>query len=530
LKSAKLVFLIELAAALIFGLCINASLLRDADTWWLLGLGRWICDHHSLPATDPFSYTMAYQVGRQYLPHQWLSAVTFYLTYHVGAIQPLLMLCVGVLFGAFVVLPLRALKSTAPVWFAFALTAVGVFAAKFHFLARPEIFSYLLEALMLTCLNAHRLKGLQPNAAQNQETKPSRIFAGLDFGFISAVAVIFVLWCNFHSGFIFGAIFLVAYSSSSVLIGVLKKNLQAVDWAAIVVTCSLPLLALVNPFGLRLLIYLKEQLWFDPYGNENTVGEMMPIALTNPVFFPFFVLVLTFIVLQLLALRKSQGSDRSALFLLTSVFVSALPICVAFLHRRLILFAVLVILFECAVIMRQWRGAITKLETESESNANTKTVGRFWRVSNLVVPVLVSMISVPAAFAWFGCDNRWDIHALSVVDKGIDFVKENARDRRIFNDFLLGDRMIWLTPGHPLVFTDTRYDMYGSKLVDEYDVVSMGQPGWQNVLDKYKVEMVCFFVKSRIVELLREQPEWRMVYSDSRTAVFERQIEKDGGK
>jgi hypothetical protein len=151
---------------------------------------------------------MVYQTGCQYLPHQWLSAVTFYLTYHLGAIQPLLMLCVGVLFSAFVVLPLRALKSAAPFWFAFALTAVGVFAAKFHFLARPEIFSYLLEALMLTCLNAHRLKGLKPDPAQNQELQPSQIFASLDFGFICSIAVIFVLWCNFHSGFIFGAIFL----------------------------------------------------------------------------------------------------------------------------------------------------------------------------------------------------------------------------------------------------------------------------------------------------------------------------------
>ncbi|MDR3615425.1 MAG: hypothetical protein P4L53_17840 [Candidatus Obscuribacterales bacterium] len=505
---------------MIFGLYINASLLRDADTWWLLGLGRWICEHRSLPLTDPFSYTMAYQAGRQYLPHQWLSAVTFYLTYHLGAIQLLLMLCVGVLFSAFVVLPLRALKSAAPFWFAFALTAVGVFAAKFHFLARPEIFSYLLQALMLTCLYVHRLKVLKLNPEQSQELKPSQIFASLDFGFISAVAVIFVLWCNLHSGFIFGAIFLVAYSFSSLLIGVWRKSLRSVDWTVIAVTCLLPLLAVVNPFGLKLLIYLKEQLWFDPF--ENTVGEMMPISLTNPTFFPFFVLVLTFIGLLLLTLRRSLSSNQSALFLLTSVLVSASPIFVAFQHRRLILFAVLVILFECAVIMHAWRRAIAQTDSEPELNANANRVSFLWRLSTWTVPVVVSMISVPVAFAWFGCDNRWDLHALSVVDRGVDFVKANAHDRRIFNDFLLGDRMIWLTPGHPLVFMDTRYDMYGGKLVEEYDVVSMGQPGWQNVLDKYKVEMVCFFVKSRIADLLREEPEWRMVYSDSRTVVFER--------
>jgi hypothetical protein len=526
LKSAKLVFLIELAAALIFGLCINASLLRDADTWWLLGLGRWICDHHSLPATDPFSYTMVYQTGRQYLPHQWLSAVTFYLTYHLGAIQPLLMLCVGVLFGAFVVLPLRALMRTAPLWLAFALTGVGVFAAKFHFLARPEIFSYLLEALMLSCLFTHRLKAIEQNAKQTQDKQLRKILASLDFRFIARVSVIFVLWCNFHSGFIFGAIFLVAYSLSSSLIAVFRKSFLAVDWTVIAVTSLLPLLAMINPFGLKLLIYLREQLWFDPFG--NSVGEMMPISLTNPAFFPFFVLVLAFIGLLLLALRQSLKANQSALFLLTSVLVSALPICVAFIHRRLILFAVPVILFECAMIMLQWRGAPPKPALLSESNANGGE--RLWGLSMQVVPVLASMISVPLAFAWFGCDNRWDVHALSVVDNGIDFVKEHAHDRRIFNDFLLGDRMIWLTPEHPLVFLDTRYDMYGSKIVDEYDVISMGQPGWQNLLDKYKVEMVCFFVKSRIADLLREEPEWRMVYSDSRTVVFERTIEKGLGK
>ena len=517
LRSSTAISFLEVGAALIFGLCFNASLLRDADTWWLLGLGRWICDHRGLPLTDPFSYTMAFQVGRQYLPHQWLSALAFYSVYHLGAIQSLLMMIVGVLFASFVALPLRALKRTMPFWFALALTALGVFAAKFHFLARPEIFSYLFEGLMLTCLTEHRLKVLKPIATENK----------LDAGFIAAVVVIFVLWCNFHSGFIFGAVVLTTYSCATFLIGCLKKSRQLFDWSAIFTTALLPLLALINPFGARLLIYLKDQLWFDPF--LNTIGEMTPISLSNLVFVPFFVLIVVFGVLLLVSLRKTLASGQSAFLLLSSLLIVVLPILVAFQHRRFILFAVLVILFESAVLMSQLRGEVI----EREADAKLIGLRRFSFLPSLLLPILVSMISVPIAFAWFGCDNRWDLHALSVVDKGVDFVRDNAHDRRIFNDVLLGDRMIWLTPEHPLVFLDTRYDMYGGKLVDEYDIVSMGQPGWQKVLDKYNVELVCFFVKSGIANVLRAEPAWRTVYSDSRTIVFERvlnrQIEKNMG-
>lgn len=446
----------------------------------------------------------------------------------MGAIQALLMLSVGVLFGAFVILPLNSLKKTTPLWLAVALTALGVLAAKFHYLARPEIFSYMFEGLMLTCLTEHRLKAQNSDLTQKSKLSPSQIFADLDFGFIAAVIVIFILWCNFHSGFIFGAVLLATYSASSLLVAALSKNSRLVDFSAIVAAVLLPLAAFINPFGIRLLVYLKEQLWFDPF--LNTIGEMTPIVLTNPVFAPFFVLIFVFVILLLLTLRKTLAAGQKAFFLLTSLCIVVPPIVVAFEHRRLILFAVLVMLFESTVLMSQWRGITSEQSVEPQIDANLNQSNRFWRLPAPFLPVLVSMISVPLAFAWFGCDNRWDVHVLSVVDKGIAFVRDNAQDRRIFNDFMLGDRMIWMTPEHPRVFLDTRYDMYGSKLVDEYDVISMGQPGWQNVLDKYKVEMVCFFVKSRIADLLREEPEWKMVYSDSRTIVFERTIEKVLGK
>src|SRR6266404_6918164 len=43
--------------------------LFSADYPWLLRMGQWIIDHHSLPVRDPFSWTT---VDRPLVPHQWL--------------------------------------------------------------------------------------------------------------------------------------------------------------------------------------------------------------------------------------------------------------------------------------------------------------------------------------------------------------------------------------------------------------------------------------------------------------------------
>jgi hypothetical protein len=54
-------------------------------------------------------------------------------------------------------------------------------------------------------------------------------------------------------------------------------------------------------------------------------------------------------------------------------------------------------------------------------------------------------------------------------------------------------------------------------------LLAQGQPGWQNVLEKWQIRTALLPVDSTVANLLREVPqEWRVVYEDKVAVVLER--------
>lgn len=53
-------------------------LLIDPDTMWQITVGQWILDHHAVPETDAFSFTMR---GQPWISTQWLAQVLFAKAY-----------------------------------------------------------------------------------------------------------------------------------------------------------------------------------------------------------------------------------------------------------------------------------------------------------------------------------------------------------------------------------------------------------------------------------------------------------------
>ena len=53
-------------------------LLIDPDTMWQITVGQWILDHHAVPHTDVYSFTMR---GQPWISMQWLAQVLYAKTY-----------------------------------------------------------------------------------------------------------------------------------------------------------------------------------------------------------------------------------------------------------------------------------------------------------------------------------------------------------------------------------------------------------------------------------------------------------------
>jgi hypothetical protein len=99
------------ALAIVYGIGIGICSLREPDTCFLLAMGRWICEHHSLPKGDPFSYTFAlFPQDHGLVIYQWLTEVIFYSIAKLSGVLGLVIFSCGMLTLSLVILPLRLLR------------------------------------------------------------------------------------------------------------------------------------------------------------------------------------------------------------------------------------------------------------------------------------------------------------------------------------------------------------------------------------------------------------------------------------
>ncbi|MBA4077482.1 MAG: hypothetical protein C0508_20805, partial [Cyanobacteria bacterium PR.023] len=182
-------------ANLYFGFMSGQTALSDPDTCWLVALGQHIYQHASLPAVDPFSWTLTSELAdkQPYIAYQWLSALIFAAINKVGGAAALLYFTAITIVISFIMVPLAAAKALriSPLLVALA-ASLAISAGSFHFPCRPEVFSYLFLALLIATV------------VKLSESKGSRPF----FAYGLSVALFFALWANLHTGFVLGLIVL----------------------------------------------------------------------------------------------------------------------------------------------------------------------------------------------------------------------------------------------------------------------------------------------------------------------------------
>ncbi len=69
-------------------------------------------------------------------------------------------------------------------------------------------------------------------------------------------------------------------------------------------------------------------------------------------------------------------------------------------------------------------------------------------------------------------------------------------------------------------FIDDRVDMYPASVVDDFLTLEHGVPGWQQVLDRRKVDLVLWDRASPLTELLSSSDRWRVLYQDKDWSVL----------
>lgn len=138
----------------------------------------------------------------------------------------------------------------------------------------------------------------------------------------------------------------------------------------------------------------------------------------------------------------------------------------------------------------------------------------------LVVAVLaISCLNGGKAFGVQIVKSRFDPKTKPV--ETLEFLEKNKMWEKNGLNYDNWGGYIRYKTGHR-VFIDDRSDFYGENFYLDYGDISVQQPGWQKVLDKYKIEWVIFPKEGALVAMLKETGNWKVVAEDTGSVVLVR--------
>jgi hypothetical protein len=435
-------------------------LLIDTDTLWQITVGQWILDHHAVPQTDVYSFTMR---GQPWISTQWLAQVLYAKAYAVAGWRGPVVLAAAagaLAFALFVRLLSRHLRESTTLLFA---TAALILVLP-HLFARPHVLAF---PLLVTWI------GGLIDAADRKRAPPL------------VLTLLIALWANLHGGFVFGLFFIVpAALDALVNVEASARRVLALRWAvfalvAVGASC-------VTPYGWNALLASQKIL---------SLGAALPLIIEwTPASFgslgPFEVCLLLAIGFALL-----QGIKLPPMRILMLLGLLHMALAQGRAAEILALAGPLVL---AVPLSRQMDGALAA-EPQGPGAAS-------WRATAAVVVALAIGTVASASALQFAPRTRGMPVAAVTELKKLDLT-------RVLNDYDFGG---YLIAAGVAPFIDGRTELYGEKFFVDHNAASglMEPDNLFRLLDAYDIEATFLRTQSAATKLLDHMDGWEKVYSD----------------
>lgn len=522
----------------------------DNDSWWHIKGGQVIWEHMrshglSLPEFDPFTYTGA---NVEWVNHEWLSQLFFYFAYAIAGLQGAIFLKAFILMCTFGLLTFYMYRNGVG-WKMSCLGSIIALLASVGTLSlRPIVFTYLFVVIFM-----HFILSLQ----LGEHTKKS--IAGLIIGEI--------VWVNLHGGALIGILLVGFWWLSEVwfcLITWLKENPTAPSFKRLgtssMVLAAVVLASLINPFTYDIHL-LPSKVMNDPF-LVGSIGELQPPNMHH--YKPFELIVLGVFLLPMLRTGSIWVYEGLAI-----VFFGHQALNYS---RHMPLFALVAV----PPIMSAFA------EERSTLIPPAKAQDGFWGwLSSKVKWALAHHLDVIIVFIvfsytfglrpgkiWFANLYHFN-HYMSdgyIKDdyptNAVNVIERFNIPGPMFNHDNFSGYLIWrLAPEKLRLFTDARFDMWGSQyakeeiavfqalnqpfgayhqngewfrferqdqldyilnnpeVLEQYPEVKIwkesGKPYWQYVLDKYNANFIISYENEVIDRVLKSKFQgWFLVYDD----------------
>jgi hypothetical protein len=434
-------------------------LLLDPDTQWQITVGQWILDHHAVPHTDIYSFTMG---GAPWISTQWLAQVFYAKVYAWFGWTGPVVLAAAASSATFALLArylVRSLSESA----ALAFVVVALVLTAPHLLARPHVLALPIMVAWIGELIA----------AADRRTAPS-------FWLLPLMA----LWANVHGGFVFGIVMIAPIALDAVINANASDRMKlAVRWA---VFAALALGAgCCTPYGWESLLAARKIL---------ALGSALPLITEwRPADFttlrPFEICLLGAIGL---ALYRGITLPPMRIVILLGLVHMALA-----QGRAAEILALLSPLVLATPLAPQIDG--TEISLPSLRPVRGVTIA-------CCAVLLAAGTLTFAAVHRFAPDT-----ANSPVLAVTELKKLNLE--RVFNDYDFGG---YLIASGVAPFIDGRTELYGEKFfVDHHNASELIEPGGLfRLLDGYQIQATLMRTQSPATRLLDHMDGWEKIYSD----------------
>jgi len=488
-------FFIVLFFGLVFLYSFNQ--IANSDTFYDLKTGQYILDNFKIPTHDIFSLP-AY--GADWIPHEWLAQIIFYLVYAVSGFFGLMVFCalLGVL--TYFILWRLALKKGANFNLSILILFILSYLTLELWVPRPQIFSYLSLALLIYFLESYR-------------DKPDKKHL------IGSVLTIW-FWANTNASFILGLVIIIFYFLSEAICSRWRewsgKNLSSgnIKNLGIAAAGSVALGVFATPSGYHGLFY---SFYVQEVANYLGVLEWKPITI-------FLYEVQTQIFVAMIFLADAflawwfffRKESRDMTFLGLVLGISLLP----FISIRHVGF---------------WPIALFVPAAMSLSATLKNFLARFSARAFGIFLLVIGIIFILGRLLWMP---KSLINERIIPVQAVDFIKENRLHGPLFNLYNEGGYLTFRLWPEDKVFIDGRSEVYRGRPIIEFFTIFGLHPGWEKLtdekyginyffLDSYYQPTVRKFIEPLTRELLKKN--FKLAYWDDLTIVLVRDTPENKG-
>ncbi len=464
----------------------------DTDTWWHLRAGQYITETQTIPTTDPFSHTRA---GQAWIDHGWLAQLFWYGLFAIGGWPGLSLGLAGLVTFTFWLV--WQVTPGNPFIRAFAVL-VGAITSAVIWVARPQMVSFMLAALMLFLLERYK------------RPKPDRFLERHKILYF--LPVMLILWANVHGGYAIAFMLIAVYVVGETLNRLTGHTADPVlSWQEIKVLIGVAvvsfLVVVINPHGWQMWVYPFRTVGIGAL--RDFIQEWRSPDFHQPMTWPFVGMGLLILVAMGRATRPVDWTDLTMLGLWTSWSL--------FAGRNIGLYGLL-----CTPILARYADAALGhyLPTGDSllhlKNSLLKLTN--WLLLGLVI--MAALLKIGLALSPQAREKH--LHEALPLD-AVQFIQTHRPSGPMFNSYNWGGYLIFgLWPTYA-VYIDGRTDLYDDLFMRRYVKVMVADDGWREILNEDGINLVLVEKNSTLAKFLRLEPNWQEVYQDKLAVVFSRQ-------